>query len=100
MMEGPAANEEQIGESGPQPNRPEVEAKHSHRSHAIKRVLGGIMPSGKRESIFTKILLAIILIWVVVWATNRGYPFWPGLAGVLTIPLLLVALVVDNLSKE
>lgn len=100
MMEGPAANEEQIEESGPQPNQPEVEAKHSRLPHAIKRVLGGIMPSGKRERIFTKILLAIILIWVVVWATNRGYPFWPGLAGVLTIPLLLAALMIDNTYKE
>lgn len=56
--------------------------------------------AGKRESIFKKLILAIVLIWLVAWATNRGYPFWPGIAGVLTIPLLLAAMVVDNIYKE
>lgn len=60
-------------------------------------LLGG---AGKRTPIFKKLVIAIALVWLIVWATNRGYPFWPGLAGVLTIPLLLAALVVDNLYKE
>lgn len=66
----------------------------------MRKLRGIVMPSGKRESIFAKIILAIALIWAFAWATNRGYPFWPGLAGVLTLPLLLLALVVDNLYKE
>lgn len=103
MMEGQhtaTANDdhqEQVVESGqPEP----VVVKHSGAHHAVKKVLGGIMPSGKRERIFTKIIIAIILIWAIVWMTNRGYPFWPGLAGVLTIPLLLAALMIDNAYKE
>lgn len=56
--------------------------------------------AGKRKSIFKKLIMAIVLIWLVAWATNKGYPFWPGIAGVLTIPILLVALVVDNIYKE
>ncbi len=108
MMEGQhtaTANDdhqEQVGESEPNQQQPETAGvKHSSgRVHAVKKVLGGIMPSGKKERIFTMIILAIILIWAVAWTTSNGYPFWPGLAGVLTIPLLLAALMIDNAYKE
>lgn len=92
-------DQEQVGESR-QPEPVVVKHDASGRVHAVKNVLGGIMPSGKRERLFTKIIIAIILIWAIVWMTNRGYPFWPGLAGVLTIPLLLAALMIDNAYKE
>jgi len=107
MMEGHTAtandvnHQEQVGEAEPNQQSETVGVKHSSsRVHAVKKVLGGIMPSGKRERLFTMIILAIILIWAIVWMTNRGYPFWPGLAGVLTIPLLLAALMIDNAYKE
>lgn len=96
MVEPTTVEAEQNQEdTGPQPE----EAEHPKPSD-VKKAFGINLPSGKRERTFAKILLAIALIWVVVWATNRGYPFWPGVAGILTIPLLLAALVVDNLSKE
>lgn len=86
---------------------PEVEQKEEESSDqrpsysaGTKKLFGMILPSGKREGTFAKIILAIALVWLVVWATNRGYPFWPGLAGVLTIPLLLLAMMVDNVYKE
>lgn len=86
---------EQKEESDPRPE----DAKRLKPS-GVKKFFGINPPSGKREKIFTMILLSIALVWVVVWATNRGYPFWPGLAGLLTIPLLLLALMVDNIYKE
>lgn len=106
MMEGQhtataSDHQEQVGEAEPDQQQPEpVGVKHSWAHNAVKTVLGGIMPSGKKERIFTMIILAIILIWAVAWTTSNGYPFWPGLAGVLTIPLLLAALMIDTAYKE
>ncbi len=88
---------EQKEESDPQRHEG---ARHS-RPSGIRKLFGRMgLPSGKREKIFTLILLAIALVWAVVWVTNRDYPFWPGLAGVITIPLLLSALMIDNLIHE
>lgn len=87
---------EQTEESDP--TGPE-EAKHSKPS-GIKKLFGAVLPSGKREGLFAKIILAIALVWAAVWATNGGYPFWPGLAGILTLPLLLLAMMADNIYKE
>lgn len=50
--------------------------------------------------ILAGIILAVLGVWIVTYFMYADYMFWSGIAGVITVPLLLVAMMVDVGSKD
>lgn len=49
-----------------------------------------------KDRVYRAIIILIAIVWAGTWLLNRDYVFWPGIAGILTIPLLLIALAADS----
>ena len=54
----------------------------------------------KEIMILAGIILAVLGVWIVTYFMYADYMFWSGIAGVITVPLLLVAMMVDVGSKD
>ena len=51
--------------------------------------------SSIKELILAGIILAIVLVWIVTYVFYSDYMFWSGIAGVITIPFVLAAMMID-----
>ena len=69
-----------------------------HASHVEIQVVA--VETKKEIMILAGIILAVLGVWIVTYFMYADYMFWSGIAGVITVPLLLVAMMVDVGSKD
>jgi len=51
--------------------------------------------SAKKELALVGIMLAIFIVWIVTYIFYSKYMFWSGIAGVITIPFVIAAMLID-----